>query len=48
VPIMAVMMLLATNAQAMGGHAIGPRLRVLGWAATAVMAATVSALFWTI
>ena len=41
VPIMTVMMLLATSPAAMGGHAIGPRLRVLGWTATAVMAATV-------
>ena len=48
VPIMAVMMLLATNAKAMGGHAIGKRLRVLGWAATAVMAATVVAMFATL
>ncbi len=45
---MAVMMLLATNARAMGGHAIGRRLRVLGWTATAVMAATVVTLFATL
>jgi len=48
VPIMTVMMLLATNPKAMRGHAIGPRLRVLGWAATAVMAATVLMLFATL
>jgi len=48
VPIMVVMMLLATNPVAMGGHAIGRRLRALGWAATAVMAATVLTLFATI
>ena len=48
VPIMAVMMLLATNKRAMGGHVIGPRLRWLGWIATAAMAATVVALFATL
>ena len=48
VPIMAVMMLLATNAQVMRGQAIGPRLRRLGWAATGVMALTVLALFATL
>jgi Mn2+/Fe2+ NRAMP family transporter len=48
VPIMVVMMLLATNARTMRGHAIGPRLRVLGWTATAVMAATVLTLFATL
>jgi Mn2+/Fe2+ NRAMP family transporter len=48
VPIMVVMMLLATNPVAMSGHAIGPRLRALGWGATAVMAATVLTLFATL
>jgi NRAMP (natural resistance-associated macrophage protein)-like metal ion transporter len=48
VPIMAVMMLLATNRATMGGNAIGPRLRWLGWIATAAMAATVVALFATL
>lgn len=48
VPIMAVMMLLATNSRVMRGHAIGRRLRVLGWAATAAMAITVIALFVTL
>ena len=48
VPIMGVMMLLATNSRVMRGHAIGPRLRVLGWAATAAMAITVIALFATL
>lgn len=41
VPIMAVMMLLATRRSVMGPHVIGPRLRVLGWLATAAMGATV-------
>jgi Mn2+/Fe2+ NRAMP family transporter len=47
VPIMAVMMLLATQKRTMGVHVIGPRLRWLGWAATAVMAAVVVAMFVT-
>ena len=47
VPIMAVMMLLASRAQTMGANVIGPRLRWLGWIATAVMALTVIAMFTT-
>ena len=47
VPIMVVMMLLATQRKTMGAHVIGPRLRWLGWAATAVMGAVVVALFAT-
>jgi Mn2+/Fe2+ NRAMP family transporter len=47
VPIMAVMMLLATRRATMGEHVIGRRLRALGWLATAAMAATVVALFAT-
>jgi NRAMP (natural resistance-associated macrophage protein)-like metal ion transporter len=41
VPIMAIMMLLASRADIMGRFVIRPRLRRLGWAATAVMAVTV-------
>ncbi len=48
VPIMVVMMLLATSAKTMGTHTIGPRLRALGWAATVVMAAVVVAMFATL
>jgi Mn2+/Fe2+ NRAMP family transporter len=48
VPIMVVMMLLASRRTAMGAHVIGTRLRVLGWIATAVMAATVVAMLATI
>jgi NRAMP (natural resistance-associated macrophage protein)-like metal ion transporter len=48
VPIMVVMMLLATNTRVMAGHAIGRRLRRLGWAATGVMALTVLLLFATL
>ncbi|HEV6965765.1 divalent metal cation transporter [Roseateles sp.] len=44
VPIMAAMMVLATRPAVMGRHVIGPKLRRLGWAATAVMALTVLAL----
>jgi NRAMP (natural resistance-associated macrophage protein)-like metal ion transporter len=48
VPIMAVMMLLASRPATMGAHVIGPRLRVLGWLATAAMAATVVAMLATL
>jgi Mn2+/Fe2+ NRAMP family transporter len=44
VPIMAVMMLLATRPAVMGAHTIGPRLKALGWLATAAMALTLVAL----
>ncbi len=48
VPIMAVMMLLASRRTTMGDHVIGARLRWLGWIATAVMAVTVTAMFVTL
>ena len=48
VPIMAVMMLLASRSATMGAHVIGARLRWLGWIATAVMAAMVVAMLVTI
>jgi NRAMP (natural resistance-associated macrophage protein)-like metal ion transporter len=48
VPIMVVMMLLASRRRTMGDHVIGARLRGLGWIATAVMAATVAAMFATL
>ena len=41
VPIMAVMMILASREDVMGDFVIRPRLRRLGWVATAVMAVTV-------
>ena len=41
VPIMVIMMLLASREDIMGRFVIRPRLRRLGWAATAVMAVTV-------
>ena len=47
VPIMAIMMLLARREDIMGQFVIRPRLRRLGWAATAVMAVTVVAMVAT-
>ena len=47
VPIMAVMMMLASRQDIMGDFVIRPRLRRLGWAATAVMAITVVAMIST-
>lgn len=47
VPIMAVMMLMAVNPKIMGKFAITRRLKVLGWATTAVMAIAVIAMFLT-
>ena len=47
VPIMAVMMVLASRAKTMGAHVISARLRWLGWIATAVMMVTVVAMFMT-
>jgi Mn2+/Fe2+ NRAMP family transporter len=45
VPIMVVMMLLAAKPAVMGRFVVGRRLRILGWFATAVMAAAVIAMF---
>ncbi len=44
VPIMVVMMLIASNPRIMGVNVIGRRLRTLGWLATTAMAATVGAM----
>ena len=44
VPIMGVTMLLAGRRATMGEHAIGMRLRILGWIATGVMALAVIAM----
>jgi NRAMP (natural resistance-associated macrophage protein)-like metal ion transporter len=46
VPIMVVMMLMAGNAAIMGKFVIRPRLKSLGWIATAVMALAVVSMFW--
>lgn len=43
-PFMAAMMVLATRQGVMGAHVIGRKLRVMGWAATGVMALAVVAL----
>lgn len=48
VPIMAVMMLMAVRPEIMGAFPITPKLRVLGWLATSVMAIAVAAMFWTL
>ncbi|MCB5207008.1 NRAMP family divalent metal transporter [Methylovorus mays] len=48
VPIMVVMMLLASRVSIMGPHVISPRLRWLGWAATAAMAVTVVGMLLTL
>lgn len=48
VPIMAVMMLLASRRSTMGEHVIGVRLRWLGWIATIAMGAVVGAMLWTL
>jgi Mn2+/Fe2+ NRAMP family transporter len=48
VPIMAIMMLLASRRDTMGDHVIGRRLRGIGWLATTAMAATVLAMMVTI
>jgi NRAMP (natural resistance-associated macrophage protein)-like metal ion transporter len=47
VPIMIIMMLLASRQDVMGDFVIRPRLRRLGWAATGVMAVTVVAMMST-
>jgi len=39
VPLMVVMMLMATNSRVMGRFTLSRPLRVLGWLATAMMAA---------
>ena len=48
VPVMSVMMLMAVRPEIMGVFAISPRLWILGWICTAVMAAAVVAMFWTL
>jgi NRAMP (natural resistance-associated macrophage protein)-like metal ion transporter len=47
VPVMAIMMLMAVNTQVMGAFTISPVTRVIGWAATAVMALAVVAMVVT-
>jgi Mn2+/Fe2+ NRAMP family transporter len=45
VPIMIVMMLMAARPEVMGRLVISPRLKLLGWASTLVMAVTVLGMF---
>jgi len=45
VPIMAVLMVLASREDIMGRFVIRPKLRLLGWTATLIMAVTVLAMF---
>jgi Mn2+/Fe2+ NRAMP family transporter len=47
VPVMAVMMLMAQSKSIMGVFTIVGSLKVFGWIATAVMAAAVAAMFWS-
>ena len=47
VPIMVMIMLLASHRIAMGEFTIGPRLRIVGWIATLVMAAAAVGMFAT-
>lgn len=44
VPVMAVMMLMTSRKDIMGKWVLGPKARVLGWSATAIMGACVSAM----
>jgi NRAMP (natural resistance-associated macrophage protein)-like metal ion transporter len=47
VPVLVVVMLLASNKKVMGPFVSGPRLKFFGWLATLVMAAAVCAMFAT-
>jgi NRAMP (natural resistance-associated macrophage protein)-like metal ion transporter len=47
VPIMIVMMIMASRESIMGRFTLKPGLRILGWVATGVMAAAVAAMFIT-
>ena len=47
VPIMVVMMRMAVNTKIMGQFVIKRKLQIVGWAATAVMALAVGAMFVT-
>jgi len=47
VPIMAMLVLLASNRQALGAFVLDRPLRVLGWLATVLMSAAVALMFWS-
>jgi len=46
-PIMVMIMLLASRREVMGSFKLPPRLKILGWTATCVMAAVTVAMFAT-
>jgi Mn2+/Fe2+ NRAMP family transporter len=48
VPVIAVMMLMATRRSIMGEFTIGRALRLLGWGATVAMAAAVAGMVWSL
>jgi NRAMP (natural resistance-associated macrophage protein)-like metal ion transporter len=48
IPIMAVMMLMASNAAIMGRFVIGVKLKILGWVCTLVMTGAVGVMFWVL
>jgi len=48
VPIMAMMMSIVTNSEAMGRFKARPSLAIAGWGATALMSVTVGALLWSV
>ena len=47
VPIMVIMMFMATSAKVMGDHTIGPWIRIFGWLSTAAMAVCAIGMFAT-
>jgi len=48
VPIMALMLLMASRPEIMGKFTLNPALKLMGWLCTGVMAVAVIAMFWTI
>ncbi len=48
VPIMVVMMVLASRQDVLGNHVVRKPLRILGWVATAAMALVVGTMFFTV
>jgi Mn2+/Fe2+ NRAMP family transporter len=47
VPVMVMMMLLTARSEVMGRFTLTPGLKIVGWAATAVMAAAAIGMFAT-
>jgi NRAMP (natural resistance-associated macrophage protein)-like metal ion transporter len=48
VPIMALMLFMASRPEIMGKFTLNPALKLMGWLCTGVMAVAVIAMFWTI